>query len=66
MKKLTTPDQFKNPLSLTVIGIVGMVLGCSLTVRAFDTGSGWQYLGAILLFTLSVRLFIRAIRTKQK
>jgi len=43
---------------------IGLVLGCALFIRAFDTGSWWQYLGTIVLFTLSVRLFIRAIRKR--
>jgi hypothetical protein len=65
MNTLHTPDQFTKPAVLLVVGTIGLGLGVALFTRAFDTGSWWQYLGAILLFTLSFRLFKRAIKTRQ-
>lgn len=65
MKTLHTSNQFNSPLSLITVGLLGCMLGVALCVRAFDTGSWWQYLGATLLFILSLRLFKRAVRAKK-
>lgn len=60
MASLRTPDQFKTRPARLVMGIVGLVLAYLLVTRALDTGSLWQYLGALLLIILSIRLFKKA------
>lgn len=65
MNKYHTPEQFTSPTMLIVVGLVGLLLGCSLVLRAFDTGSGWQYLLAALLIGLSIKLFKKAADRKR-
>lgn len=60
-----TSNQFVNASSLIVTGLIGLILGGALFVRALDTGSWWQYLGSILLFTLSIRLFKKAYKLRK-
>ncbi len=56
MTKLHTPEQFKSRNARLGMGVVGLVLVYLLVTRAIDTGSLWQYTGAILLLVLSIRL----------
>lgn len=46
------------------MGIAGLVLAYLLVTRALDTGSIWQYSGALILFILSVHLIKRAHKAK--
>ncbi len=43
-------------------GLLGMVLAYAFLSRALDTGSYWQYLGAVLLLILGIKLIIRAFK----
>ena len=65
MPSLRTSDQFKSKPALLGMGSIGMFLGCALFVRAFDTGSWWQYLGSFILFTLAIRLVKRGFKKRQ-
>lgn len=65
MANVHTPDQFTSKIALLSMGGIGVFLGCALFVRAFDTGSWWQYLGSLILFTLAGRLILRSFKTKQ-
>lgn len=66
MSRLQTPDQFKKPLSLTVMGLIGLVLAFFMTVRALDSGSYWHYLAVLILLVLSIRLLVRVINIKKQ
>ena len=46
--------------SLIFRGIVGIILGYAFLSRAFDTGSYWHYLGALVFTILGVRLLKRS------
>lgn len=43
------------------MGLIGLVLAYLLGTRAVDTGSWWQYGGALLLFVLALKRIARAI-----
>jgi predicted tellurium resistance membrane protein TerC len=43
-------------------GIIGLILAYALVSRAIDSGSYWQYLGTVILFALSIKLFVRTFR----
>lgn len=58
---LRTPDQFKSRTSQAIMGLIGLVLAYLLGTRAVDTGSWWQYGGALLLFVLALKRLARAI-----
>jgi hypothetical protein len=62
MNSLHTPDQFKTRPARLIIGGAGLVLSYFLVTRAFDTGSMWQYLFAIIVLVLGIRLIWRAIK----
>ncbi|MCA9332829.1 hypothetical protein KDA00_03065 [Candidatus Saccharibacteria bacterium] len=46
--------------SLVFRGLVGVVLGYAFVSRAFDTGSYWQYGGALVFTILGIRLLKRS------
>ncbi len=46
--------------SLLFRAAVGFILGYAFLSRAFDTGSYWQYFGALVFTILSVRLLKRS------
>jgi len=48
------------------LGIVGLLLSYAFGTRAIDTGSLLQYTGCIVMFVLSIRLFIISIFNKRK
>lgn len=64
MKTLNTPDQFNSRTSLLFMGVIGLFLAYLLILRAFDTGSYWQYLGTLILLVLGIKLIIRGIKSK--
>lgn len=47
--------------SLVFRGCVGILLGYAFLSRAFDTGSYWQYLGAVVFTVLGIRLLKRSL-----
>lgn len=47
--------------SLIFRGSVGILLGYAFLSRAFDTGSYWQYLGALVFTILGIRLLKRSL-----
>lgn len=51
-----------NRRALFVRAGIGFVLSYAFLSRAIDTGSYWQYLGAIVFLALSVKLFTRALK----
>lgn len=51
-------------LSLIVRGSLGIVFGYAFLSRAFDTGSYWQYSGALLFTFLGLRLLKRSFTNK--
>jgi hypothetical protein len=51
-----------NRTMLMVQAAIGLVLAYALASRAIDTGSYWQYFGALIVLALSIKLFIRAVR----
>ena len=61
MQTLKTPDQFKSRKAQALMGLIGLVLAYLLGTRAVDTGSWWQYGGALLLFVLALKRIARAI-----
>ncbi len=66
MKSLKAPEQFKSPIATAVMAIVGVGLAYLLVTRALDTGSWWQYLGAVLLIGLSIRLSAHTVTHRSK
>lgn len=51
---------FHTTPSLVFRGAIGVVLGYAFLSRAFDTGSYWQYLGAVVFTILGFRLLKRS------
>ena len=45
---------------LVASSVVGLILTYFLGSRAIYTGSYWQYLGTLILLTLSVKLLVKA------
>lgn len=56
----TTWQQSRGALLVSVA--VGLILAYAFISRALDTGSYWQYLGAVVFLTLAVKLFARALK----
>lgn len=48
--------------SLVFRGGVGVFLGYAFLSRALDTGSYWQYLGALVFTVLGIRLLKRSLK----
>lgn len=65
MKYFNTSDQFKSRPSLIIMGSVGLLLAYLLVLRAFDTGSWWQYLGTLLLIASGIKLIVRGVKTRK-
>ena len=55
-------DAIRSPKALLLLGMVGLVLSYALATRAIDTGSLGQYALTILVFVLSIQLFVRAVK----
>lgn len=46
--------------SLFIRGAIGVILGYAFLSRALDTGSYWQYLGAVVFTILGIKLLKRS------
>lgn len=66
MTKTVAIKSMQSPAPLMTLGFVGLVLTYMLITRAIDTGSLGQYGLSILLTTLTVSTFVRAVRLIRK
>ena len=66
MTKTVAIKSIQSPVTLITLGVVGLVLTYMLITRAIDTGSLGQYGLSILLTSLTIRTFVRAVRLIRK
>ena len=66
MTKTVAIKAQQSPAPLITLGGVGLVLTYILITRAIDTGSLGQYGLSILLSSLTIRTFVRAVRLIRK
>lgn len=66
MTKTVAIKSIQSPVTLMTLGVVGLVLTYMLITRAIDTGSLGQYGLSILLTSLTIRTFVRAVRLIRK
>jgi hypothetical protein len=56
--------QYDTPRNLVIAGAIGLLLFYTIASRALNTGSYWEYLFALIIVIISIRLFIRSLRLK--
>jgi hypothetical protein len=64
-----TPNKavwYKRSGYLIVLDIVCLVIAYLLVSRAVDTGSWWEYLGALVFLMIAVNQFLGRINIKRK
>lgn len=62
VKSRRAQEAIQNPRTSLGLGVVGLILTYALATRSIDTGSLQQYGLTILVFILSIGLFVKAGR----
>lgn len=65
-KSKATPELLNSPSALIIQGLLGLILGYALMLRALDTANSLQYIGMFVLYIFGFRCIIRAIKTHGK
>jgi hypothetical protein len=66
---IKTPNKtvwYKQAVYLAVIGIVSLVIAYLLVSRAVNTGSWWEYFGAVVFLSIALNQFLNSIKLKRK
>ncbi|MGD0284080.1 MAG: hypothetical protein ABSB12_00585 [Candidatus Saccharimonadales bacterium] len=66
VKKTPNKDWLKYPGWQLLLSIVSLGISYLLLSRAFDTGSWWEYLGALVFLILSINRLINTIKLSHK
>jgi hypothetical protein len=66
---IKTPNKsvwYKRAVYLVVIGIISLVIAYLLVSRAVNTGSWWEYFGAVVFLSIALNQFLNSIKLKRK
>ncbi|HUD08116.1 MAG TPA: hypothetical protein VMQ52_03495 [Candidatus Saccharimonadales bacterium] len=64
-----TPNKtvwYKRTVYIAAIGVVSLAIAYLLVSRAIDTGSWWEYFGAVIFLSVALNQFLNSIKLKRK